>query len=288
MMSEQNKQQKYNQTDWDDVRANFSMSPMVKTKIHSLAQNLEIKEWPIKGADETPEKYLGYEWEEVQALPTFEGKSKRLDLFIDILKETMAFDDPFDDMLSNVDVAAKEDDLLGKHMNAFGIPEDFPLRFSGLSANTLELCENEEIESIGAFVEFSEKMSQSIVVGGDFKALLNALISKDEPELAKYLPFRPYHTGLHFAEALNIARQKFSTEDEICVELEDITEHFASEFDTLKAQLKDGLSLERYFAVLEDSESEVACTRILKRYLKTGGDASGTKKAGFFSRLFGK
>ena len=54
--------------DWDDVRTAFATSIMVDTSINSLAQNLDGPEWPLKGKDDTPAKYIDLSFEEVVEL----------------------------------------------------------------------------------------------------------------------------------------------------------------------------------------------------------------------------
>ena len=51
--------------EWDEVRTAFATSIMVDTSLSSLAQNLDGPDWPIKGADETPAKYIDLSHEEV-------------------------------------------------------------------------------------------------------------------------------------------------------------------------------------------------------------------------------
>ena len=49
---------KYTDKDWDEVRSAFASSIMVNTALSSLAQNLDGPDWPVKGKDETPAKYV--------------------------------------------------------------------------------------------------------------------------------------------------------------------------------------------------------------------------------------
>ena len=48
----------------------------------------------------------------------------------------------------------------------------------------------------------AQKMAQNVIVGGDFRSLLNALSNIYETALARHLPFRVGATGLHFIEGL--------------------------------------------------------------------------------------
>ena len=49
---------KFTSTEWDEVRKKFRHSIMADTSLVSLAQNLDTKEWPHKGEDEKPSKYI--------------------------------------------------------------------------------------------------------------------------------------------------------------------------------------------------------------------------------------
>ena len=77
--------------DWDDVRSAFATTIMVDTSLNSLAQNLDGPEWPIKGKDETPAKYIDLAFEEVVELLQLKGqKPERIDQLVSLLKETLA------------------------------------------------------------------------------------------------------------------------------------------------------------------------------------------------------
>ena len=49
---------RYTSKQWDEIRGSFATSIMVDTPIHSLAQNLEGPDWPIKDKRETPAGYI--------------------------------------------------------------------------------------------------------------------------------------------------------------------------------------------------------------------------------------
>ena len=76
--------------------AAFASSIMVDTALNSLAQNLDGPEWPIKGKEETPAKYIDLTFDEVVELLQLKGQSpERFDQLISLLRETLAFDSPF-------------------------------------------------------------------------------------------------------------------------------------------------------------------------------------------------
>src|SRR5674476_849695 len=102
--------------DWDEVRGAFASSIMVDTALSSLAQNLDVPDWPIRGRDETPASYIDLSFEEVAELLQLKGqKPDRLDQLISLLKETLAFDSPFGEMVTQTEAAAARDNPLLKN-----------------------------------------------------------------------------------------------------------------------------------------------------------------------------
>lgn len=203
---------RYGSAEWDDVRTKFSASLMVDTNLTSLAENVGTQSWPIEGEAETPSKYIDFTMDELRMMPEFHNRPERVDLLIDILKETIAFDDPFQDMVSHVETAAQSEDAIKKNLNHREIPLDYPIENTHLSSDTKDFCEAENIRTLGEFVHFSQTMSQSIIVGGDFRTMLNCMAHIDEEGLAKFLPYRPGSKGLHLAEAIELVLNELSRE----------------------------------------------------------------------------
>src|SRR3954462_10039760 len=138
--------------DWDEVRSAFATSIMVDTSLNSLAQNLDGPEWPIKGKDETPSKYIDLSFDEVVELIQLKGqKPERMDQLIGILKETLAFDSPFGDMVEQTQAASERDNQLLKNMAKLGIPENFPVSLASLQPGTLDFCKLEKLTTLGEF-----------------------------------------------------------------------------------------------------------------------------------------
>jgi hypothetical protein len=316
---------RFGKKDWDEVRFSFATSLMVDTKLRALAQNLEVDDWPLKGDNETPSKYIDFTWDELKELPGLAGRPERIDQLIALLKETQSFDDPFGDMVATVDAAATKNDELSKNLRHMGIPQEYPLRMSGLSAETLEFCETEEIQTIGDFASFSQTMAQNVIVGGDFRELLNGLASSDERMLSKFLPCRPGHKGLFFPEAIGLllnqlsdnerysllkkhgyrlsdreankarlSREQVSRLEDIIVErIRELSIYFTEQIKELYAMLKRGVKMERYFMTLNDPEKEAICVPLAHRFIEEEAQTlkdsvPGERKRGFFSRLFGR
>ncbi len=324
-MSEETAARKYDKKAWDETRLAFSNSLMVDTRLLSLSQNVELPDWPIKGESETPSKYIDFTWEEINEIPGLADRPERIDLLISILKETMAFDDPFGDMVDTVENATEKDDTLGRTLQELEIPQDCPLAYSALSPDTLDFCQAEGIKTIGEFAGFSQNMAQNIVVGGDFKSLLNALMGRDEEGIARYLPFRPHHKGLHLVEAIGLlvgqlsdaerysllkrygkklndaqtakarlSREQIAKLEEILERrVSDMTDFFKADLVDIRKRMNSGTTLQRCFVVLDNEERELIGATILGRILKSSSAVKSEvepakSSGGFFSRLFGR
>jgi hypothetical protein len=318
---------KFNSTEWDEIRKKFRHSIMADTSLVSLAQNLDTKEWPHEGEEEKPSKYIDFTYDELLMLPEIAGRTDQADHLINILKETLAFDDPFGDMVAQVEeTAAKENPIL-KTLSRLAIPEDFPLLLANLGEDTRVVCGSEAVTTIGAFANLGQQMSTRVVLGGDFRTTLNALTHGDEEAIAKFLPYRKGTTGLHLAEAiglvgaslpraeqLSLARHygaKLNTADaaaakpiskEQVEKLENqlratvvaALNYFKAQKEALIADLTNGNTLDRYFVVIGDPAREAIAVRLTSGLVKANPKAPSvsapaeSKKKGFFSKLFGR
>jgi hypothetical protein len=313
--------------DWDEVRMGFQTSIMVDTSLNSLAQNLDAPDWPLQGKEETPAKYVDLGFEELRLLPGLNDHPERIDQLIAILRETLVFDNPFGDMVAQAAGTADRDNPLLKNLAKLGISADFPIEHTMISADTKEFCALEKIATLREFAKFAQSMPPHVIVGGDFRSLLNALAHVNEEALAAILPFRPGTKGLHLAEALGqltaalpaghrlalfkrfggrikpeeTAQVAELEKDELKKLEADLRERavplfdlFGDELRELQASLKDGGSLERYLVVLEDPVRETLAAELLEPVSGEVGArvvAAPAKKGGlwgFFSRLFNK
>jgi hypothetical protein len=279
---------KYTAQDWDQIRASFGASIMVNTAISSLAQNLDGPDWPIKGKDETAAKYIELDYAQVLELLALKGQSpERADLLIGILKETLAFDNPWGDMVVQTEAAEKKDNQLLKNMSRLEIPVAFPITLTGLSASTMEFCKLEKLTTLGEFAIFSQSMSQNVIVGGDFRKLLNSLSHVDERTLAECVPFRPGAKGLHLIEALAQATAKPVPAEHAAA----AAEWFKDELDALKKDLASGGTLSRHLQVLANPAVEAKVSELLAPHLGSAVKPDSGKKAGLFgsfSKFFKK
>jgi hypothetical protein len=313
----------YAAKDWDKVRMDFHTSIMVDTSLSSLAQNLDGADWPLKGGDETPAKYIDLTFDELRVLPGLNNHPERIDQLIGILGETLAFDNPFGEMVAQSAAAEAEENPLLKNLTRLGIPSDFPIEASLVSADVKAFCQLERIVTLADFANFAQNMPPQVVVGGDFRTLLNALAHVNESVLATILPFRVGSKGLHLPEALGqlvdalpqdeclaLAKQRglelTGPEDEVAAGVDDdrlaqieeavqqrvgqMLEFFREEVRMLPATIIEHGSLERYLVVLGNSRKEALVRGFLEPVLEQQGEAAAPvapRKKGFFGMLFG-
>lgn len=274
--------------DWDEVRTAFATSIMVDTPLNSLAQNLDGVEWPIKSKEETPAKYIDHAFEEVLELLQLKGQStERIDQLVFILRETLAFDNPFGEMVAQTEVASQRDNPLLKNLAKLAIPENFPIVLTALEPGTLEFCRLEKLSTLGEFAVFAQGMSQNVIVGGDFRKLLNALSHVDEAALAEVLPFRPGTKGLHLVEALARIAPASDAAERAAVAVT----WFRDELGAIERDVAAGGSLERHFVVLGNPSLEAKAIALVRPHLRVAGKpavAAEPKKRGLFGRIFGR
>jgi hypothetical protein len=307
---------RYTAHDWNKVRAAFSSSILAETPLSSLAQNLEGVDWPIKGDDETPASYIGLEFDEVKERLALAGQPPRMaDHLIEILRETLAFDEPFGDMVTQGEQSAIRDNPLLRNLEKLGIPENFPIRLTALAPETLSFCRLENVSTLREFAILAQRMAQSVIVGGDFRSLLNALSNIDEEALSLHLPFRTGAKGLHLIEGLAhavraqpapvraVLRKRLhaslsASERELAVHVtsEQIADAraaleeralalrawFLDECRELERRIADGAERRHLAAVLKDPAIEVIVADVLKSIL---GEEPEVVETGWFARL---
>lgn len=319
---------KFTAKEWDEVRKKFRQSIMADTSLNSLAQNLETKDWPLTGEEEKPSKYIDFTYDELLLLPEIAGQEERADHLISILKETLAFDDPFGDMAAQVEeTAAKENPIL-KTLSQLDIPEAFPLQLANFSEGTRAVCSSEGIKTIGEFAVLGQRMSTRVVLGGDFRAALNALTHGDEGSIGQFLPFRRGSRGLHLPEQIGLLAAGLPRADQLSLGqhygvklgssdaslakplapeqadklLSSLKANAVAAYEWFKDQkadllktLHEGATLERYFVKINDPAREAIAVHLSMAVLatelaavKSATAGVATEKKSFFSRLFGR
>ena len=292
---------KFTAKEWDDIRSKFRNSIMAETSLVSLAQNLETAEWPHHGEDEKPSKYISFSYEELMILPEIAGKTDRIDHLASILKETLSFDDPFGDMVAQVEESAAKENPILKTLSRLSIPEAYPLALVNITEGTRSVCATEGIKTIGEFANLGQQMSTRVVLGGDFRSLLNALSHGDEEGIGRFLPYRRGATGLHLAEALGLAVEALPRPEQLALgkahgaklnpadsaaakvmgpeslaKAEAVVRtNLTAAFDWFKDQkaalvknLSEGGSLERYLVAINDPAREAVAARLAGEMLK--------------------
>ncbi|TVP76885.1 MAG: hypothetical protein EA353_11415 [Puniceicoccaceae bacterium] len=205
---------KYNAAEWDYIRERFTDSALKETELAILAQNAGFA-WPFKGAGETPEKYIQYDFEDLQTVPGLVGKKKRVEKLMDILTETLAFDDPFSDLAHSLEAESEEDHTFQRILTKFSIDHDYPVELLHFDAAVQALIEREGIRTLIELVYFGQKTAPSDLESKDLKDFLNGLAHKDEVSIAKHIPFRPVVGGLHFVEAIGLIAETLSREAQV-------------------------------------------------------------------------
>ncbi len=318
---------KFNSTEWDEIRKKFRHSIMADTSLVSLAQNLDTKEWPHKAEDEKPSKYIEFSYDELLMLPEIAGNADKADHLIGILKETLAFDDPFGDMVAEVEKTAAKDNPILKTLARLNIPAAYPMTLANFSEGTRVVCASEGVKTIGEFANLGQQMSTRVVLGGDFRNALNALTHGDEEGIGQFLPFRKGSTGLHLPEAIGLisaglprpeqlglakaygaklspadsAAAKSLTKEQVekiesglRVTLNAALDWFKDQKPALVKHLEDGGTYERYFVVINDPAREAIAVKLTASVLKVSAKAAAAsttaepKKGGIFGRLFGR
>lgn len=303
---------KYNSTEWDDIRKKFRHSIMADTSLVSLAQNLDTQEWPHSGDEEKPSKYIDFTYEELLMLPELAGNAAKADHLISILKETLAFDDPFGDMVSQVEQTASKENPILKTLSRLNIPDAYPLMLCNFSEGTRVVCASEGVKTIGEFANLGQQMSTRVVLGGDFRNALNALTHGDEEGIGVFLPYRKGSTGLHLPEAIGLIPAGLSRADQLSlakaygaklsnsdaaaakpigkeqveklegmmlVTLNSALDWFKDGKVALLKHLADGGTYDRYFVVLNEPVREAIAVRLISVALKNVPKAGSASPA---------
>lgn len=308
--------EKYSSEEWEHIRMRFYNSILNETEIAKLGQNVGIS-WPFKGKDETPAKYIDFDFEELQSVPGLVGKMSRVKLLMDILRETLAFDDPFGDMVDTVESESEEDDTFNRILNKLEIPVDYPAEFLHFSKETEDLLQSEDVATLMECVQFGQNIARNAVIGGDLKSFLNGLAHKDQQAMAKHMPYRRGERGLHLAEAIGLICSSLNkptqlhllqradvalTEEELRTlssasqldieasvknaldKIARVAEWFSQEVPDLEQAFTTGGSPERYFISINEPRIERMAVELSRMKLAPEEE----KKSGFLGWIFGR
>ncbi len=278
----------YSSDAWERLRERFEGSEMSDMELHILGQNAG-KSWPFKGPDETPAKYLEYDFDDLGSVPGLVGKKRRVQILMDILTETLAFDDPFADMADKVEADGEHDVTYERVMVRFEIPEAYPAKFIALDSEASGLLKQQGCETLGEVITYAANLPYDSIGAEDLKSFLNLLGHKDELGIGRYIPYRRGKPGLHLAEAVGLiaanlpenlqlellsqtgvdlkpdeaakleAASTLTLEGQLKTALEQIdaiAEWFATEAAELQQLIEEGGSYERYFITINDARTE--------------------------------
>lgn len=320
-MSKQNLE-KYSAAEWEYICRRFFNSILNETEIAKLGQNVGIS-WPFKGSDETPTKYIEYSLEELDTVPGLIGKKSRVKKLMDILRETLAFDDPFGDMADKVEMESEVDHTFGIILKRLNVAVDYPARFVHFAPETQALLQNEELTTVLDVVQYGQKLTSDVTAGDDLRAFMNSLAHKDEAGIRQHIPWRRGDRGLYLPEAIGLAAQGLnqplqlellyqsgvelseveseirqngsdaSSETQLKAALLEVTElcrWFSVEAQELKELFQSGEMPERFFIPINDTRVErvaLALARVHFGISASSGKASGGL-LGKLSGLFGR
>ncbi len=306
----------YSAEEWEHFRKRLLSSILVETEMAKLGQNANVS-WPFKGSDETPAKYIEYDFEELHSVPGLVNKPRRVRMLMDILRETLAFDDPFSDMVEGVEAQAEVDDTFARILAKLGIPADFPAGLVCLEAQTAALVEAERIGTLQELIDFGQRLARNVVVGGDLRSFLNCLAHRDEKGISHYLPFRRGEKGLHLVQALGQAADRLplaaqaeilhqtgwelTPEEEAgragqgretfeaalrlgATEVEKVCQWFAAEARELENTLRSSENVDRFFITLNDPRRERITITLCRALF---GVEEESEKSGFIGRIAG-
>ena len=276
---------KYSADEWEHFRKRFSNSILKTTEIAELGRNVGIS-WPFKGSGETPEKYIRFSFEELQHVPGLIGKKKRLHDLMDVLREILAFDDPFSDMMDTVEKKNNENRVYKQVLKKLEIPENYPIHFMFFSPETKRLLHNNGVKTLIDAIRLGERLPGS---DNDLNSFISGLALTNESTIRKHLPLRIGRRGLHLPEAVglivcdvdpqtrvellhraglsapdaeNSDKEKAQSEaldasvKAISERFNELCSWFGPQTDELKQACGSPVSIERYFLPINNAEIE--------------------------------
>jgi len=308
---------RYNADDWEDIRKRFVNSSMMDAELSALGENAGI-DWRGPGSDTTPDELVVLSYDELLMHPTINGNPNRLERLIDIFKETLAFDDPLGALIGAGDEEEDPAAEIMERAKKMGLNEEYPIELIPLSAPTRDFCEGEQISNLGQLLRMGSRLAGNIVIGGDFKDILNAVSSDNKPVLQRYLPIRAEINGFQLPEALGLLPshteeavrlglfRKFGgvltskesgqagsvsevRQDEALEKLETLTQqtldYFTDHKDELDRAAREADALRQYLSVLKNEVKEkIAFALVWKHYQ----GQYPKSRVSFLGRLFGR
>jgi len=246
----------YTEAEWERLRARFQDAALAETELALLGQNVGVS-WPFRGSDETPARYLALDFEELASVPGLVRKPKRVRALMDILRETLAFDDPFADMADTLQTSLEAYEGLEKSLRRLGVPEAMPIALVRLDASARAWAERRGASTVGDLAAAPPDPSVTGVPDGGecLRTFLNALAYRDEATLARFLPLRPGAGGVHWPEAFGLAVRELEASARATLRLragDRLSEDEAAEAHSVSREAADA-ALEATFAWLDEA-----------------------------------
>lgn len=281
--------EKYSNEEWEHFRKRFSDSILKTTEIAELGRSVGIS-WPFKGSGETPERYIQFSFEELQSVPGLIGKKKRVNDLMDVLREILAFDDPFSSMMDTVEKKNDTIHIYEDILKKLEIPLNYPVSLMSFSPETKELLYSKGLKTLIEAVNFASRSSAKSETEKDLYSFINSLALINEATIRKHLPLRVGNSGLYLPEAIGLLVRDMDksiriellnlagiplTESESSIETMDpqslepllkvasvrfneICSWFGEQTQELKQLCNSHESVERYFIHINDAQVERA------------------------------
>jgi len=305
--------EKYSAEEWEHFRKRFSNSILKTAEIAELGRSVGVS-WPFKGNGETPEKYIQFTFEELQSVPGLIGKKRRVNDLMDILREILAFDDPFSSMMDTVEKRSNEDRTYEVILKKLEIPEDYPVGLMYFSNKTSDQLYNKGIKTLIEAIRFGGRSLAKTNSENDLHSFINGLILANEATIQKHLPFRIGQTGLHLPEAVSLLARSIDeptriellnqagislTDSEksveetvdkkslepslkiISIRFNEICSWFRNQAQELKELCSSRESVERYFLPINDAQIERVSIALAMTHL----GSTDTLRNGIFKKV---
>jgi hypothetical protein len=266
---------------WDEVRVAFHGSLLGEISLSNLAQNIDGCVWISNEPSDCPVAYIDLSYEDVIA--KFEARGLppgRIDDLVAVLRGTLSFDESFGEMLEIAGQTEARSDVVARNLERLGIPATFPVSLCALAPGTLDFCNREQLHTLWDLLVFARGASRQVIIGGEFRELLNAITHIDEDTLATLIPFRRKTSGLYLIESLGllvspldiesriqIARSPETASGELRAEIARRIAYFPDQVERLREQSAQGTPLARLVVSLEDLGTEAAVAALLGLYL---------------------
>jgi hypothetical protein len=199
---------------WDKVAFRAQGSPFENLTLAGLAKNTGVRAWSRPGGKvkgDTVARYIYLTFEELLELEQLDMKTA--EHLIEICETTFLFEAECDDMGSFEEVDTQANAQRMRFVEEYGLYQDYPVRLANLGSDLHELCRDEEIITFVDLMEFLDRLSDKVWIGGSYKNLQNVFAHGDEKGLAKYFPYRDGHLGFHLPESLSFCLNRLTRQE---------------------------------------------------------------------------